>query len=95
MQSISNGSADSPTTIPAPTPTFDKRLELIETEIMTQLANGRTHFKSRVLSDDIPVETTRGIGQAMKQLQKDSENIDLEKWGGSSSCAIWHVQWAQ
>ena len=65
----------------------DKQQEILA--YLRENADTQTYFKSRLIGDELDM-SAKEVGTNMKALQNGSFDIDVEKWGYSSS-TTWMV----
>ena len=58
-------------------------------QYLRERADERTYFKSRLIGDDLGM-TAKEVGANMTAIQEGEFEIDVEKWGYSSS-TTWKV----
>jgi len=58
-------------------------------EYLRENAQTKTYFKSRLIGDDLEM-TAKEVGTNMTAIQRGEFDVDVEKWGYSSS-TTWKV----
>ena len=58
-------------------------------EYLREKAQTKTYFKSRLIGDDLEM-TAKEVGTNMTAIQRGEFDVDVEKWGYSSS-TTWKV----
>jgi DNA-binding MarR family transcriptional regulator len=80
MSATASASADSPTLT-------EKQRRILE--YLRQHADEQTYFKSRLIGDELDL-SPKEVGTNMTALQEADFDLDVEKWGYSSS-TTWMV----
>jgi len=71
----------------SPTALTDKQREILD--YLRENADTQTYFKSRLIGDELDM-SAKEVGTNMTPLQEGEFDIDVEKWGYSSS-TTWMV----
>jgi hypothetical protein len=78
----------SATTAAAPEPTLtDKQTRILE--YLRERADTKTYFKSRLIGDELGL-SAKEVGTNMAAIQNAATDVDVEKWGYSSS-TTWKI----
>jgi hypothetical protein len=65
----------------------DKQVRILE--YLRENADDQTYFKSRLIGEELEL-SAKEVGTNMTALQEEDVNLDVEKWGYSSS-TTWMV----